>query len=64
MAAVLAAVPAAADCGNLADKCILEHLAIQLELAELERRKLVLADGQRRTVPDVGPAEVRFRNRR
>jgi len=44
--------------------CIPEHLAIQLCLAELERREVVLADGHRRTVPYVGPVEVRFRNRR
>ncbi|MEN9495943.1 MAG: hypothetical protein RLZZ137_983, partial [Cyanobacteriota bacterium] len=31
--------------------CIPEHLAIQLSLAELERREVVLADGHRRTVP-------------
>ena len=28
--------------------CIPEHLAIQLQLAELERREVVLADGHRR----------------
>jgi clan AA aspartic protease len=44
--------------------CIPEHLAIQLNLAELERREVVLADGHRRSVPYVGPVEVRFRNRR
>jgi clan AA aspartic protease len=44
--------------------CIPEHLAIQLSLAELERREVVLADGHRRTVPYVGPVEVCFRNRR
>ncbi|MFM8259045.1 MAG: clan AA aspartic protease, partial [Vulcanococcus sp.] len=35
-----------------------EHLAIQLQLAELERREVVLADGHRRCVPYVGPVEV------
>jgi clan AA aspartic protease len=44
--------------------CIPGHLAIQLSLAELERREVVLADGHRRTVPYVGPVGVRFRNRR
>ena len=44
--------------------CIPEHLAIQLSLAELERREVVLADGHRRAVLYVGPVEVRFRNRR
>jgi clan AA aspartic protease len=44
--------------------CLPEHLAIQLQLAELERREVVLADGRRRSVPYVGPVEVRFGNRR
>jgi len=30
----------------------------------LERREVVLADGHRRTVPCVGPVDVRFSNRR
>jgi hypothetical protein len=37
--------------------CIPEHLAIQLRLAELERHEVVLADGQCRTVPYVGPVK-------
>jgi hypothetical protein len=37
---------------------------IQLLLVELERREVVLADGQRLSVPYVGPVEVRFGNRR
>jgi len=56
-------VSALADSGAV-HLCIPEHLAIQLSLAELERRELVLADGHRRTVPYVGPVELRFRNRR
>jgi clan AA aspartic protease len=44
--------------------CIPEHLAIQLQLRELERREVVLADGHRRSVSYVGPVEVRFGNRR
>jgi clan AA aspartic protease len=56
-------VSALADSGAV-HLCIPEHLAIQLSLAELERREVVLADGRRRTVPYVGPVEVRFRNRR
>jgi hypothetical protein len=34
------------------------------DLAPLERREVVLVDGHRRSVPYVGPVEVRFRNRR
>ena len=56
-------VSALADTGAV-HLCIPEHLAIQLSLAELERREVVLADGRRRTVPYVGPVEVRFGNRR
>lgn len=56
-------VLALADSGAV-HLCIPEHLAIQLNLNELERREVVLADGHRRTVPYVGPIEVRFGNRR
>jgi clan AA aspartic protease len=60
---------AALEVSALADSravhlCIPEHLALQLSLGELERREVVLADGHRRTVPYVGPVEIRFRNRR
>ena len=44
--------------------CIPEQLAIQLQLSELDRRAVLLADGHRRTVPYVGPVEARLRNRR
>ncbi len=44
--------------------CIHEHLALQLQLRELERREVVLADGSHRSVPYMGPVEVRFANRR
>ncbi len=44
--------------------CIPEHLVIQLGLRELERREVTLANGQRTSVPYVGPVEVRFGNRR
>ncbi|MCP9902246.1 clan AA aspartic protease [Cyanobium sp. Cruz CV13-4-11] len=56
-------VTALADSGAV-HLCIPDHLAIQLNLAELERREVVLADGHCRSVPYVGPVEVRFRNRR
>jgi hypothetical protein len=56
-------VSALADSGAV-HLCIPEHLALQLQLSELERRELVLADGHRRSVPYVGPVEVRFGNRR
>ena len=44
--------------------CLPEHVALQLQLRELERREVVLADGHRRSVPSMGPVEVRFANRR
>ena len=59
----------AVDVSALADSgavhlCIPEHVALQLQLRELERREVVLADGRRRSVPYMGPVEVRFANRR
>jgi hypothetical protein len=36
---------------------------VQLNLKEMERREVTLADG-RKLVPYVGPVEVRFANRR
>ena len=58
-------VSALADSGAV-HLCIPEHVALQLQLQlqELEQREVLLADGHRRTVPYVGPIEVRFRNRR
>ena len=56
-------VSALADSGAV-HLCMPEHLAIQLQLAELDRREVVLADGRRRSVPYVAPVEVRFGNRR
>jgi len=41
-----------------------EHIAIQMQLRELEQRGVILADGHRRTVPYMSPIEVRFANRR
>ena len=56
-------VSALADSGAV-HLCIPEHLALQLQLRELERREVVLAHGHRRSVPYMGPVEVRFANRR
>lgn len=41
-----------------------EHIAIQLNLRELEKREVTLANGQKITVPYAGPVEVTFKNRR
>ncbi|NDG23856.1 MAG: clan AA aspartic protease [Synechococcaceae bacterium WBB_10_009] len=56
-------VQALADSGAV-HLCIPEHIAIQLQLQELEMREVTLADGRRRSVPYMGPVEVRFGNRR
>ena len=43
--------------------CIPEHVAVQLGLAELERREVTTATGSRVSVPYVGPVQVGFGNR-
>ena len=55
-------VSALADTGAL-HLCIPAHVALQLELEELERREVTPADGARHLVPYVGPLTVRFGNR-
>ncbi|MBF0124526.1 MAG: clan AA aspartic protease [Magnetococcales bacterium] len=56
-------VRAMADSGALL-MCIPQHVALQLQLEELEKREVTLADGRRRLVPYVGPLEIHFANRR
>lgn len=55
-------VKALADTGAM-HLCIPEHVAIQLELVEKEKREVTLADGSKRLYPYVGPVELRFGNR-
>ena len=43
--------------------CIPEHVAVQVDLEELEKREVVTADGRHVPVPYVGPVQVRFGNR-
>ena len=43
--------------------CITEHIRIQLELDETDKKEVTLADGSQRLVPYVGPIELRFKNR-
>ena len=43
--------------------CIPEHIRIQLELDEVDKKEVTLADGSRKLVSYVGPIEIRFRNR-
>jgi len=55
-------VEALADTGAV-HLCIPQHIQIQLELEEIDRKEVTLADGSRRLVPYVGPIELRFKNR-
>ncbi len=55
-------VSALADTGAM-HLCIPEHMQHQLKLEPLEDREVTLADGSRRTVPYVGPIQIRFKNR-
>ena len=43
--------------------CIPEHIAIQLELKELEKREVILADGNHKLSSYVGPVKLQFDNR-
>lgn len=56
-------IRAMVDSGSLL-LCIPQHIALQLQLDELEKRKVTLADGNRHFVPYVGPVQVQFSNRR
>ena len=51
-----------ADTGAL-HLCIPEHLRIQLQLEELDKKEVTIADGSKRLVSYVGPIEIRFKNR-
>jgi clan AA aspartic protease len=55
-------VNALADTGAL-HLCIPEHVAIQLQLDELEKREITIADGSMRLVPYMGPIIISFANR-
>lgn len=43
--------------------CIPEHVRVQLNLEESDRKEATLADGRKALVPYVGPVRVRFKNR-
>ncbi len=55
-------VTALADTGAL-HLCVPEHVAVQLNLEELDRREVTVADGTKRSCAYVGPVEVKFGNR-
>jgi len=43
--------------------CVPEHIRIQLELDEIDKKEAILADGSKQLVPYVGPIEIHFKNR-
>lgn len=43
--------------------CVPEHVRLQLQLDTLEHREITVADGTVRSVPYVGPLQIRFGNR-
>ena len=43
--------------------CIAEHVRIQLQLDEIDKKEVTLADGSQELVPYVSPIELRFKNR-
>jgi len=43
--------------------CIPEHVRIQLELTETDKKEVTLADGSQQLVPYVGPIEIHFKKR-
>lgn len=55
-------IDALADTGSV-HLCIPEHIQIQLELEEIDKKDVTLADGSEKLVPYVGPIELRFKNR-
>ena len=55
-------IDALADTGAL-HLCVPEHIALQLQLEELEKREVTIADGSKRLVSYVGPITVSFANR-
>lgn len=43
--------------------CIPEHIALQLQLKELEKREVTIADGSKKLCSYVGPVKLQFQNR-
>jgi len=43
--------------------CIPEHIAVQLQLKEFEKREVTIADGSKKLVPYVGPIKIKYLNR-
>jgi len=43
--------------------CVPEHIAVQLQLKEYEKREVTIADGSKKLVPYVGPVKINYLNR-
>lgn len=43
--------------------CIPQHIALQLQLKEFEKREVTVADGSKKLVPYVGPIKINYLNR-
>ncbi len=43
--------------------CIPEHVALQMQFKELQKREVVTADGKKMLCPYVGPVEISFNGR-
>jgi clan AA aspartic protease len=56
------AVKALVDTGAMTIR-IPEHIAVQLQLPEIEKREVTTADEKSHVVPYVGPIQIRFENR-
>ncbi|MFH1435572.1 MAG: clan AA aspartic protease [Pseudomonadota bacterium] len=55
-------VEALADSGAV-HLCIPELVRARLKLEEIMKKEVTLADGKKKSVPYVGPIEIRFKNR-
>jgi clan AA aspartic protease len=56
------AVNALVDSGAV-HLCIPQHVQLQLQLEEFDKKEITLANDSRQLVPYVGPIEIRFKNR-
>ena len=56
------AINALVDTGALF-LCIPQHIAVQLQLKEYEKREVTIADGSKKLVPYVGPVKINYLNR-
>lgn len=43
--------------------CIPEHVSVQLQLGEIEKREVTTADERSHVVPYVGPIQIQYQNR-